>query len=306
MDQLKNTINNIKKLKIQGANAIAMASLNSFKKYCKSIQHSNKHQLVKNLKRAINELSGARPTEPLNQNLLKFIKLQIEINKPLPATELKKSLNESIIFLQELVEDNIKRIAANGIKLIKNNQNIFTHCHSSTVEKILVGAHKRNKKPHIFNTETRPLFQGRITAKNLLKNNLKVTMVSDSAADFLISEASGKDLMMDAAILGADAILPDGSVINKIGSYGIGLSCFYSKIPLYIAGNLLKFYSGAKLPIETRQASELWPGRPKKLKIINFAFDKIPPEFISGIITEFGIIKPKQAAKIVNKNYPWL
>lgn len=306
MNKLNQTINKIRNLQIQGANAIAMASLNSLRSYNQSLATSNKEQFNTKLKQIIKLLSQARPTEPLNQNLLKFIQYQITINQDLPQKELKIIVNESILYLKELIKNNCLKIVNNAQKLIKSNQNIFTHCHSSTVEKILLKAKVKGKKFKVFNTETRPLFQGRITAKNLIRRQIPIVMVADSAASFLISETSGKNLMMDIAILGADAILPDGSIINKIGSYGIGLACFQTKIPLYISCSLLKIDPDGILPIEIRQEEEIWPGKPKGLKIINFAFDKIPAKFVKGIITEFGIIKPQQVKPTVKKYYPWL
>jgi len=311
MLKLQTTLEKIKKLQIQGANAIAMASLSL-------LEHENMEtfenmgvkslsiRYIKKMKQTVKLLLQTRPTEPLNQNLLSFINYQLKLGKQLPLPELKTKIGEAIVYLKNLAENNQNRVISYGQSLIKNQNNIFTHCHSSSVEKILVKAKKSGKKFQVFNTETRPLFQGRKTAKNLLQEKIKVTMVADSAAGFLISDASGKDLMMDLVILGADAVLPNGSVINKIGSYGIASSAYLNKIPLYIACNLLKYDVDGIITIEIRAEEEIWPRKPKGLKIINFAFDKIPAKYIKGIITEFGIIKPVQVKATVKKHYPWL
>ncbi|MBU1131096.1 translation initiation factor eIF-2B [Patescibacteria group bacterium] len=306
MESLQKTVEKIKKLQIQGANAVATASLSSLKKYNLASKNLKKDLYFNKMNRAFKLLSQARPTEPLNQNLLKFLQHQLKINRQLTQAEIQKIINQSILYLRELVKSNRLKIINYGPKLIQNNYNIFTHCHSSTVEEILIKAKSQKQKFKVFNTETRPLFQGRITAKNLIKAKIPVTMVADSASSFLISKTSGKNLMMDAAILGADAVLPDGSIINKIGSFGIGLSCYQTKVPLYIACNLLKFDRTGIIPIEIRPQEEIWPGKPKNLKIINFAFDKIPAKFIKGLITEFGIIKPIQVRFYIKKYYPWL
>ena len=112
--------------------------------------------------------------------------------------------------------------------------------------------------------------------------------------------------MMDKIILGADAILPGGWAINKIGSFAIGSAAYQEGVPLYIASTLLKFHPKTWIKIEERSPEELWKGAPKKLKIINFAFDVIPPEFITGIICEAGIIDPKKVKKIVQKVHPFI
>ena len=101
-------------------------------------------------------------------------------------------------------------------------------------------------------------------------------MVADSSAAFLISHYSGRKLMMDKIILGADALLPDGTVINKIGSFGIGMVAYEERVPLYVATTLLKFHPKTWIKIEKRPSQEIWPEAPQKLKIINFAFDLIP------------------------------
>lgn len=293
MINIQQTVKNIKNLKIQGASAIALASLNCLKNQLPAGETKLNKNLINHLKLAIDRLISARPTEPLTYNLLKFLRRKMDQRQT--AVELNKAVNQ----LLDTVKKNDEKIIATGAKLVKNNLKVFTHCHSSAAEKILMAAKNQGRKFSVYNTETRPLFQGRITARHLLENKIPVTMVADSAAGFLISETSGQDLMMDLAILGADAVLPDGSVINKIGSFGIGLACHQAKVPLYIAVNLLKYDADGIIPIEIREASEIWPNKPKMLNIINFAFDKIPAKFITGLITEFGIIKPSQVKSIV-------
>ena len=218
MNQLQITLNKIKNVKIQGANAIALASLNTLAKYAQTLKEGNFRENRVKLLSAISQLSLVRPTEPFNQNLLRSISAIINQNKISAAGDFKELITGRCSFLKKLINDNAAKIAVHGSKLVRTGQKIFTHCHSKTVEDIFIKAKKQNKVFSLFNTETRPLFQGRITAKNLLEHKIPVTMVADSAAEFLISETSGKDLMMDLVILGADAILPDGSIINKIGS----------------------------------------------------------------------------------------
>ena len=300
-DCLGEIIKNIKNLKIQGAHHIAEASLKFLQSYADSNKLLNSRKFVYKLDRAIAELIKVRPTEPLAHNLLTEVKSLINKSSALPTKQINKLIDQKISLLIDQLATSEKNIQKFSSKLIKNGQNIFTHCHSSEVESILVAAENSGKRFKVFNTETRPLLQGRITAKNLIKHNIPVTMVADSAAGFLISEGSGKKVMMDIAFLGADAILPDGSVINKIGSYGIALSCFYTKVPIYIVSTLLKYDPKGLIKIEIRPEEEIWPDKPKGLKIINFAFDKIPVKFITGIICEFGIIKPNQIKKYVSR-----
>jgi hypothetical protein len=80
----------------------------------------------------------------------------------------------------------------------------------------------------------------------------------------------------------------------------------YANVPVYIAGNFLKVDVHDTIQIEQRHSHEVWEDAPDKLDFLNFAFDKIPPKFIRGIITEFGIIKPREIRSYIEKYYPWM
>jgi len=296
----------IKSLKVQGATAIAQAVVDYLSQFGQKIDKSEGEKWEKELKKIADYLLSARPTEPMAQNGVKFIFSEFKKRKSQNVKESKILLKEiSRDFSLATLEAN-KLIVFHGKQLIKENNNIFTHCHSSLVEQIFIQAKKEKNKFQVYQTETRPLFQGRITAQNLLKEKIDTTMVVDSSASFLISHNSGKNLMMDKIILGADAILPNGSVINKIGSFGIAITAHYEKIPLYVAASLLKYHSKSWIKIEKRPGKEIWQKAPQNLKIINFAFDQIPAEYITGIICEQGIIKPKEVKNYLKKIYPFL
>ncbi|MCX6785610.1 MAG: translation initiation factor eIF-2B [Candidatus Komeilibacteria bacterium] len=297
MNLPKITAKKIKDLKIQGAKAIAAASLNCLKKYAAGLKNASPTNFNKKIRQAIGLLKQARPTEPLNQNFLNYLAKQ-----PLKA----KTFIKSIEGLEKLLLKAEQATVKNGLKIIKAKQNIFTHCHSGTVEKLLKAAKQSGKKFKVYNTETRPLFQGRITAQKLSQAGINITTLVDSAAAYTISDKSGDKIKINLVLLGADVILPDGSVINKIGSFGISLAAQGSKIPLYIVAELLRFAPGGKIPLEIRSSQEVWPNKPKNDKIINFAFDKVPAKAITGFICEFGVIKPSRVKQYFKKHYLWL
>ena len=300
---LQKLYHDIKTIKIQGATAIARAIILGLKNYGLS-DNSDLKIWHRHLAAAAKYLISARPTEPMAQNGVKFILQTLRLQRPKNTNAAKLTLRQSGDQFIFLLNDAAKKIIKNGQSVIKNGDEVLTHCHSWLVEQTLIQAKKAGKKFEAFNTETRPLYQGHITAKKLVEAHIDTTMVTDSSAGFLISPYSGKELMMKKVIIGADAILSDGSIINKIGSYGIAASAFLEKIPLYVATPLLKFYHHSWIKIERRSAKEVWPQAPKKLKIINFAFDIIPAHWITGIICEAGIIKPKDVEKYVKKIYP--
>ncbi len=303
---LQNIYRKIKSLKIQGATATSTTVALAIKSYGLKDKTKNLKKWQKNLKEAANYLLSARPTEPLAQNGAKFIFFELDKSKPKNITQAKNYLKKAVDDFLILSEDAAQLIIPFGQSIIKNNDHILTHCHSWLVEQILILAKKAGKNFKVFNTETRPLYQGRITSKKLLKAGIRTTMITDSSTGFLISQYADKELIIDKIILGADAVLTDGSIINKIGSYNIAATAYLKDTPLYVAASLLKFHPKSWIKIEERSLKEIWPNAPKKLKIINFAFDFIPARWISGIICESGIIKPTKVKTVVKKVYPWI
>jgi eIF-2B alpha/beta/delta-like uncharacterized protein len=256
----------IKKIKIQGARNIAKAALFAY-------------SLVPT-KSSIQKLKSLRPTEPMLEKVLNLVE--------------KKPYKEIL----EHFDSAQNKINLSVFKLIKKGDVIFTHCHSTNVSNALIYAKKHGKKFQVYNTETRPLFQGRRTANELRKAGIKVTMFVDSAVALAIEKESKKDkIYANKIFIGADALLPNG-IINKIGSGLISELAHNHKIPFYIVADSWKF-SRKKVPIEQRSLNEVWNNAPKDVKIKNPAFEFVPKKNISGIVTELGIMKYD---KFVGKN----
>jgi len=244
----------IKNVKIQGASNVAKKALYAYN--------------LKPGKDSKRKLLSLRPTEPMLENVLDLAG--------------KKEYGEIL----KHFEDAQGKINKSVLKLIKKNDVIFTHCHSTNVIRALIYARKK-KKFEVYNTETRPLFQGRKTARELRKNKIKVTMFVDSALGVALSKEQGTK-KVDKVFLGADAILKKG-VINKIGSETIARIAKQEKIPVYIVADSWKF-TKKKVDIEQRKLNEVWDQAPKNIKIKNPAFEFIPKKYITGIISEFGIL----------------
>lgn len=293
MDVIKKTIEEIKDLKIQGATNIALVSLEALKKDWQR----EKYQKFTILKEKIKKLKNSRPTEPLLFNCLDYIPFQVK--KLNGLNHLTKIIDNLIRRLEDIQE----KISLNAISLIKEGDRILTHCHATTVIGIFKKAKEKGISFSCYLTETRPAFQGRITARELISLGIKTMMAVDAEVPFLISREDSRDL--DLIILGADAINLNGSAINKVGSYGISLAAKKAKIPLFIAATLLKVTS-RPLPIEERDEKKIWPQKPRGVEIISSAFDLIPKENISQFITEFGIVKPEKISKLVSKKYPFI
>ncbi len=246
----------IKNVKIQGARNIAKAAL-----YAYSLVPA---------KSSIKKLISLRPTEPMLKRVLNLAEKE-------PYQKILEHFDSS----QNTINKHV-------LKLIKNKDVIFTHCHSTNVSNALIYAKKKGKKFEVYNTETRPLFQGKRTAKELSKARIKVTMFVDSALEDALT-GEGKLKRVDKVFLGADALLNNG-VINKIGSELVARIAKEEKIPFYVIADSWKF-SKSKVPIENRSLNEVWNRAPKSIRIKNPAFEFVRKKYISGIVTEFGLMK---------------
>ena len=241
----------IKELKIQGARNIAKKALYAY-------------SLIPT-KTSKKKLLSLRPTEPMLSNV---------INK------MEKQSYKEIL---KHFDDAQRGINKNVLKLIKNGDVIFTHCHSTNVINALIYAKKQGKKFEVYNTETRPLFQGRKTARTLKKAGIKVTMFVDSALGVALSKEQGTK-KADKVFLGADALLKSG-IINKIGSEVIARIAKQEKIPVYIIADSWK-YSPKEIKLEQRAFREVWNKTHRGIKVKNPAFEFVPKKYIKGIITE--------------------
>jgi len=254
--QINKVVKEIKQVKIQGARNIAKEALYA---YSLKPDKKTKEKLIK-----------ARPTEPMLVNTLKYYE---EYGK-------RKTLEH---FQQ--AQNKINKLA---IKLIKNNSIIFTHCHSTNVISALIYAKKKGKKFQVYNTETRPLFQGRRTALELKKAGIKVTMFIDSGMDDAITES-------DLIFLGADAILRKG-IVNKIGSEAIAEIAYLRKKPLYIIADSWKHTKNVKL--EQRDYKEVW--KMSKIKIRNPAFEFVPGKYVKAIVSDLGMLSLLEFVRKIN------
>jgi ribose 1,5-bisphosphate isomerase len=274
MNKFDRICKQIKEVKIQGARNVAIAAV-------KALHY--KHD-----KRAIRKLISLRPTEPMLRNSLKFVFSHIDIE-------------EGISDAMNHFEFAKKKTIELGAKFIKNNSTVFTFCHSSTVIDTLKYAKKQGKKFQVIQTETRPLYQGRITAKELAKAKIKVTHLVDSAARVALKKA-------DIMLIGCDAISTT-RIYNKIGSEMMALLADYYGVPVYVLTDSWKFdpetlYGVEK--IEERPSKEIWENPPKGIKIKNLAFEAIDPKLVDGIITELGIFMKKSFIAELKRTYPWM
>ncbi len=293
-------VRDIKSIKIQGAANIALAGIDALTDFFSKKSFKTKKALVYELDKRIKILLSARPNEPLLYNSLNYVKKDIALSKDVNG--LKKIIIDNARSIKIIVEEMRQNITSTGANRIKNNSKILTHCHSSSVVELLKLAKQRNINFEIFNTETRPLYQGRKTAKELSRQGIKVTHFVDSAVGLMIKKA-------DMVLVGCDVITSDLSIVNKIGTYPLAVVAKRENVPLYVVAELLKFdprtiYNITS--IEERKGQEVWDKPPKNVKVYNPAFDITPRELITGFITEFGLMPPENIFQTIKEKYSWI
>ena len=219
--------------------------------------------------------------------------------------ELKKRLvAEALAIFDEDISSN-RAIGRFGEPLIPDGATVLTHCNAGalatagdygTALGVIRGARDAGKRVAVIADETRPFLQGlRLTAWELAKDNIPVTVITDNMAGHVMKE--GK---VDAVVVGADRIAANGDTANKIGTYMVAVLAKEHDIPFYVAAPIttldLSLSSGAEIPIEERDSREITHIRqhqlgPEGVAVHNPAFDVTPNHLISAIITDQGVAR---------------
>ncbi|MFX1298078.1 MAG: translation initiation factor eIF-2B [Promethearchaeota archaeon] len=305
MEELKSNIQKIKNLEVQGATNVATFGLQSFNKYVNSLNITLRDDFINKIEEVSNLLKNIRPTEPCLRNGLQCVINKVKRILTDQVDTLKYAIDKNTeVYLNFLTNAN-KKIAKYGARRIVNDSTILTHCHSSAVVEILKMAHNEGKKIKVIVSETRPMFQGRKTAKTLSEIGIETTMIVDSSMRWIVRHKP-----IDLILIGADSITVEGTVLNKIGSKLLALVAEENNIPFYVAATMLKYNPesafGDLEVIEMRNEKEIWEVPPPNLKILNPAFETISRDLISALITEIGVFPPVLISEKFEFYYPFL
>jgi translation initiation factor 2B subunit (eIF-2B alpha/beta/delta family) len=205
--------------------------------------------------------------------------------------------------LRNKMETVSSMVASHASGLISDGRMYATISQSEFVLKTFEHASSANRHCTVFVMESRPLFEGRQTAKELTKMGHHAALVSDASIGFFINE-------IDSAIVGADSILSDGTLINKIGSYSLAACCAAAKKDFYAVTSILKYDSG-KTSVDfinkEEDASEIYANTDYEVR--NFYFDMLSPEFVTAIVTEAGIVSANKNLanldSLMHELYDW-
>ena len=293
--------NAIKNLVVRGAPAIGITAALGLALAATHSKAKSISELMADLSTAFRVLQSTRPTA---FNLVWALKRVMEkTDGKKSVEEIKKTvLDEALKMAEEDIETN-KQIGRNGVKLFEDGDVIMTHCNAGSLATAAYGtalgviraAKENGKHVSVVATETRPVMQGsRLTAFELQHDGIDVSLIPDTAVGYTISRG-----IIKRVIVGADRILHTGHVFNKIGTYQVALIANMHKVPFYVAApfSTFDFKSNPEdVIIEERSMDEVTKiGKkriaPKGVRVFNPAFDMTPPELITGIITEKGILK---------------
>ncbi|UCE95506.1 MAG: ribose 1,5-bisphosphate isomerase [Candidatus Bathyarchaeota archaeon] len=296
----------IKSMKIRGAGKIARHAAEALLITAQQSKAKKPSTFVRELETSARLLLETRPTAVSLPNSIRFIMFRvIEAHKRnIKLRQLRQlAIKAATDFIQNSLKA-VKSIGVIGAKRIGDGELIMTHCNSTAVIAILETAFNQGKHFEIFVCETRPRLQGRITAQTLNEIGIPTTLIVDGAIRHFMSR-------MDKVIVGADTVVANGAVINKIGTSTVALTAYESRVSFYVAAETYKFSPETMLgqypKIEERDPSEILSKEELKempgVKVRNPSFDITPPHLINLIITERGIISPQAAFMIIREEF---
>jgi translation initiation factor 2B subunit (eIF-2B alpha/beta/delta family) len=276
--EVEETVRKIENVEIQGSTGVAEAGVRLLK------QLTDEGADEERVGEVAERLKNARPTEPFLFNCVRVARETGEYDRVLSQIDRQDAIDE------------------NGTPLLEDVEIVYTHCHSSSVTSVLRKvADEEDFRARV--TETRPLYQGRETARELAESGMPVRFYVDSGARIALRES---DIMM----IGADAVLDNGKVINKIGSEMFAEVAGGYDVPVYVVTNSWKYDPmssfGYETEIEKRAAEEVWENPPGGVDVVNYAFERIAPEKIDGIVSELGVHEPEEFVEAVSQKYPEL
>lgn len=307
-EELIKLAEDIRTMRIRGAAQIGRAAAEGLSIAAINIRAESPQEYMDQLDGAYKLLLNTRPTAVSLPNALRYVmhRVKTAFKRGMDVDELRALTIRAAEDFKRSSQEAVRRISDIGAKRIRNGDLIMTHCNSSVAISILKEAKRQGKEFRVIATETRPRFQGRLTAKALSEAGIPVTLIVDSAARYFMPK-------VDKVVVGADVVTANGAVVNKIGTSQIALAAKEARVRVFVGAETYKFSPstvlGELVEIEERPPEEVIPPEEllqmKGVTVANPAFDVTPPEFIDIIITERGIIPPQASVLILMEEFGW-
>lgn len=301
----------IKDMLVRGAPAIGATAAYGMVLAARQFYNLGKEEFLEKMEEASRELAFTRPTAVNLFWALREIDRVIHESKDGENEEILNRIYETA---EKIAGDDIetnKRMGEYGNKIVPERACVLTHCNTGSLATVEFGtalgviraAHRSGKKIHVYVDETRPRLQGaRLTAWELVQEKIPATLISDTVAGSLMKE--GK---VDLVFVGADRIALNGDTANKIGTYTLAVLAKENGVPFYVVAPTttidFEMIKGEDIEVEERSREEVTHIRgvqiaPEGVEVYNPAFDVTPARYITGIITEKGIINYPYEGKL--------
>lgn len=297
----------IREMAVRGAPAIAATAAFGLALHALKLE-GGEEEFRREIEAAADLLRSTRPTA---YNMFWAIDRVLNSIKSAGTVEemRRKALEEARRIAEEDVKANLS-IGEHGKQLISDGAKIMTICNAGSLATVWFGtataplykAKMEGMEFEVYVLETRPVLQGaRITSFELSRAGIPVKLIVDSAAGYVMSEVG-----IDLIITGADRILSDGTIYNKIGTYTLSVLAKEHGVPFYVAAptstiDLISKRSEVRIEMRSPEEVVLINGKriaPEGISVLNPAFDRTPPENVTGIITEKGIVRKPLAEGI--------
>ncbi len=303
----------IREMYVRGAPAIGATAAFGMALAAYQSSAKEKQGLLADLEIAAGILNSARPTAV---NLSWAIKLQQELAQDQSLRTIDEVCSAILQSAQHIADDDVKlnrRMGFNGAELIADGDTILHHCNTGalatvdwgTALGVVFAAHEQGKQIHVLVDETRPRLQGaRLTAWELQNRGIPFDLIADNAAGHFLRTGQ-----VNIVLVGSDRTAANGDVANKIGTYKLAVVARENGVPFYPVVPTstidLSLANGDLIPIEERPQSEVLnaidrPLAPAGVSARNPAFDITPHRYVTGIVTEEGIVYPPFAITIQN------
>ena len=293
----------IRSMVVRGAPAIGCAAAYGIALESQALGQASPEKFVSDLEMGFDVLATSRPTAVNLFWALKRMRGVWEANKNSTVEEIAERL---LAEAKEISAEDVRinqAMGAYGAALLPDGARVLTHCNAGalataghgTALGIIRSAVEMGKKISVIADETRPFLQGaRLTAWEMVQENIPVTLITDNMAGHLMSLGE-----IDAVVVGTDRVAANGDVANKIGTYMVAVLAQRHNTPFYVACPLstidLSMPDGAAIPIEERASDEVTGFRDcqwaaKGVQVRNPAFDVTPAELVTALITEKGVV----------------
>ena len=297
------TAEGIRSMVVRGAPAIGCAAAYGVAMEAQRLRSLEPSAFTSAMEHAIEILAASRPTAV---NLFWALKRMRAVWGSLQAHSPGEIADSLLQEAHEVLAEDIRinrKMGAFGAELLADGARVLTHCNAGalataghgTALGVIRSAVEAGKRISVIADETRPFLQGaRLTAWEMVQEDIPVTLITDNMAGFMMSQGE-----VDAVVVGTDRVAANGDVANKIGTYMVAVLARRHNIPFYVACPLstidMSIADGHGIPIEERDAHEVTGFRDAQwaahgVKVRNPAFDVTPAELVTGLITEKGLV----------------